>query len=122
MLNVKFFNADVDRQTNVIQEILFNDKDVHFMLNEWEYINGLLDGVRDVAINGVAWWKFQSQWIFLINPIDSLVRTLQIGFDVVTLTHLKLVYNKSSCDQHGLELEDTNQKDQWNWELVQRIR
>ena len=43
----------------------------------------------------------------LINPIDSPVRTSQLGYDVVTLTHLGLVYNKFSCDQHGLKLEDT---------------
>ena len=51
----------------------------------------------------------------LINPIDSPMRTLQLGSDVVTLTHLGLVYNKFSCDQHGLKLEDTNRKDQQNW-------
>ena len=57
----------------------------------------------------------------LINPIDSPVRTLQLGADVVTLTHLGLVYNKFSCDQHGLKLEDTNRKDRQNWASAQRI-
>ena len=57
----------------------------------------------------------------LINPIDSPVRTPQLGSDVVTLTHLGLVYNKFSCDQHGLKLEDTNRKDRQNWVSMQRI-
>jgi len=30
----------------------------------------------------------------LINSIDSPIRTPQLGFDVVILTHLGLVYNK----------------------------
>ena len=50
----------------------------------------------------------------LINPVDSLVRTPQLGGDVVTLTHLGLVYNKFMCDQHGLKLDDTNRKDRQN--------
>jgi hypothetical protein len=57
----------------------------------------------------------------LINPIDSLVRTPQLGADVVTLTHMGLVYNKFSCDQYGLKLEDTNRKDRQNWASTQRI-
>ena len=57
----------------------------------------------------------------LINPIDSHVGTLQLGSDVVTLTHLGLVYNKFNCDQHGLKLEDTNRKDRQNWASAQRI-
>ena len=57
----------------------------------------------------------------LINPIDSPVRTPQLGADVVTLTHLGLVYNKFTCDKHGLKLEDTNRKDRQNWASVQRI-
>jgi hypothetical protein len=44
----------------------------------------------------------------LINAIDSFVKTLQLGFDVVMLPHLGLIYNKFSCNQHGLKLEDTN--------------
>ena len=57
----------------------------------------------------------------LINPMDSLVRTPQLGCDVVTLTYLGLIYNKFMCDQHGLKLEDTNRKDRQNWASVQRI-
>ena len=57
----------------------------------------------------------------LINPIDSPVRTPQLGSDIVTLTHVGLVYNKFSCDQHGLKLEDTNRKDRQNWASAQRI-
>jgi len=43
----------------------------------------------------------------LINPIDSPLRTSQLGSYVVTLIHLDLVYNKFSCYEHGLKLEDT---------------
>jgi hypothetical protein len=42
----------------------------------------------------------------LINSLDSLVRVLQLDGDVCCLEHLSLVYNKFSCDEHGLRLED----------------
>jgi len=35
----------------------------------------------------------------LINPIDSLVIMPTVGFDIVTLTHLGLVYNKFMANQ-----------------------
>lgn len=57
----------------------------------------------------------------LINPIDSPVRMPQLGANVVTLTHLGLVCNKFTCDQHGLKLEDTTRKDRQNWASAQRI-
>lgn len=46
----------------------------------------------------------------LINPIDFPIRTSQLGFEIVNFTHIGLVYNKFTCDQHGLKLEDTNRE------------
>lgn len=57
----------------------------------------------------------------LINLIESPVRTLQFGADMVTSTHLDLVYNKFIYNHHGLKLEDTNKKDHQNWASTQRI-
>lgn len=45
MLDIESFNADIDKHTNVTQEVVFNDKNIHirFRLNECKYINGLMD-------------------------------------------------------------------------------
>jgi hypothetical protein len=37
----------------------------------------------------------------LINPLDSPIKTLQLGGDNCYLDHLGMVYNKFSYDQHG---------------------
>jgi hypothetical protein len=57
----------------------------------------------------------------LINPLDSLVKTLQLGEDGVFHTHLTMIYNKYIIDEHGLQLEDVQRKDRQNWASVQRM-
>ena len=57
----------------------------------------------------------------LINPLDSPVKTLQLGEDGAFHTHLGMIYNKYSFDQHGLKLEDVQQKDRQNWASAQRM-
>ena len=50
----------------------------------------------------------------LINPLDSPVKTLQLGEDGVFHTHLGIIYNKYTFDEHGLKLEDVQRKDLQN--------
>jgi hypothetical protein len=50
MLDVQSIKRDEKRQKNVIEEVLFNDKDIHAKLNEWKYVNGLTY-VQDRANN-----------------------------------------------------------------------
>jgi hypothetical protein len=38
----------------------------------------------------------------LINPLDNLVRSLQLGVKTCFLEHIGLVYNNYTFDQHGL--------------------
>ena len=42
----------------------------------------------------------------LINPLDSPVKTLQLKEDGAFHTHLGMLYNKYTFDDHGLKLED----------------
>ena len=37
------------------------------------------------------------------------------------LEHVGMVYNKYSCDDHGLKQEDISKKDRQNWALAQCI-
>jgi hypothetical protein len=57
----------------------------------------------------------------LINPLDSLVKVLQLGSDVCCLKHIGLIYNTFKFDEHGLRLEDVTRTDRQNWASVQRI-
>ena len=57
----------------------------------------------------------------LINPLDSAVKTLQLGADVCFLDHLGQVYQKFTLDQHGLRKEDVQRTDRQNWGSAQRI-
>jgi hypothetical protein len=57
----------------------------------------------------------------IINPLDSLVKTLQLGRDVCVLGHIGLVHNKFTFDQHGLRDEDVSHPDRQNWASIQRI-
>ena len=50
MLDIGILNADANRQTNVTQEVSFNDKDNLVRLNKWKCINGLTE-VQDGANN-----------------------------------------------------------------------
>ena len=51
----------------------------------------------------------------LINPLDSPVKTLQLDEDGAFHTHLRMLYNKYTFDEHGLKLEDVQRKDRQNW-------
>lgn len=57
----------------------------------------------------------------LINPLDSPVKTLQLGEDGAFHTHLGMLYNKYTFDDHGLKLEDVQRKDRQNWASAQRM-
>jgi len=57
----------------------------------------------------------------LINPLDSVVKNLQLGTDVCYLDHLGQVYQKFGIDQHGLRKDDVDQTDRQNWASTQRI-
>jgi len=48
----------------------------------------------------------------LINPLFSMVCVLQLGGNVCTLEHIKLVYNQFSMDQHGLREKNVDRKNQ----------
>ena len=37
-----------------------------------------------------------------VNPLDSLVKVLQLGSDLVAFEHVGLVYNQFNSDEHGL--------------------
>ena len=47
----------------------------------------------------------------LVNPLDSLVKVLQLGVDLLALEHVGLVYNKFTFDDHGLLAEDVQRSD-----------
>ena len=47
----------------------------------------------------------------LINPLDSVVKTLQLGLDICCLGYVGQVYHKYTFDQHGLRQEDVNRSD-----------
>jgi hypothetical protein len=57
----------------------------------------------------------------LINPLDSLVKTLQLGGDMAIHEHIGLIYQNFTFDEHGVKLEDVQQFDGQNWESVQRM-
>ena len=74
---------------------------------------------------GICSGLHDQDWIHngkkLVNPLDSPVKTLQLGEDGAFHTHLGMLYNKYTFDQHGLKLEDVQRKDCQNWASVQRI-
>ena len=57
----------------------------------------------------------------IINPLDLSVTTLQLGEDGAFHTHLGMIYNKYTFEQHGLKLEDVQHKDRRNWASAQRM-
>jgi hypothetical protein len=57
----------------------------------------------------------------LINPLDSLMRSLQLGANTCFLERIGLVYNKYTFDQHGLQLGDIQRIDKHNWASSQKI-
>ena len=50
----------------------------------------------------------------LVNPLDSPMKTLQLGEDRAFHTHLRMVYKKYSYNEHGLKLVDVQRKDRQN--------
>ena len=77
----------------------------------WEFSVKLDSNGNGMGLHDQDFILNRKKFIHLI----SHVRTLQLGSDVITLTHLKVVYNKSNYDQYGLKLENTNRKDRQNW-------
>ena len=49
------------------------------------------------------------------------MKTLQLGVDKVFHTHLGMIYNMYTFDEHGLILEDVQRKDRQNWTSVERM-
>ena len=43
MLDIEKFNADANRQTNIIQEVSCNELTIHIRSNKWKSVNGLMD-------------------------------------------------------------------------------
>jgi hypothetical protein len=78
-------------------------------LNEAQDVWGLHD--QDYIHNGK---KF-------INPLDSPMRSLQLGAKTCFDEHIGLVYNKYTFDQHGLRLEDIQRTNRQKWAYIQRI-
>jgi hypothetical protein len=72
-------------------------------LHEGNRVTGLHD--QDFIHNGKK----------LVNPLDSPVKTMQLGEDVCCLEHIGHVYNKFTFNQHGLRLEDVKRTDRQNW-------
>ena len=57
----------------------------------------------------------------LINPLDSLVRVLQLEGDVCYLEHVGVVYNQFSADEHGLKNKVIFRLNRQNWASAQRL-
>ena len=47
----------------------------------------------------------------LINPLDSAMKSLQLGAYICLLEDIGQVYNKFTYDNHGLRLEDVQRTD-----------
>ena len=75
--------------------------------------------------HGEATGLHDQDWISngkkLVNPLDSPVKTLQLGEDGAFHSHLGMIYNKYTLDEHGLKLEDVKRKDRQNWASAQRM-
>jgi hypothetical protein len=56
-----------------------------------------------------------------VNPLDSHVKTMQLGEGVCCLEHIGQVFNKFTFDQHSLRLEDVKTTDCQNWTSAQRL-
>ena len=46
-----------------------------------------------------------------INLLDSPVKVLQLGGDLVALEYVGLVYNRFNCDEHRLQVGDVERVD-----------
>jgi hypothetical protein len=57
----------------------------------------------------------------LVNPLDSPVKVLQLGGDLLALEHVGLVYNRFTFDEHGLRAEDVQRSDRQNWASAQQL-
>ena len=57
----------------------------------------------------------------LVNPLDSLVRSLQLEPHMCFLEYIGLVYNKYTFDKHGLRQEDIHRVDCQNWTSAQYL-
>lgn len=44
----------------------------------------------------------------LVNPLDSMARTLMLGGDLCSINHVGMVYNTFSYDEHGLLQADVD--------------
>ena len=78
-------------------------------LTEGNSVSGLYD--QDYIHNGKK----------LVNPLDSVARTLMLGGDLCSINHVAMVYNTFSYEQHGLLQADVDRQDRQNWASAQRL-
>src|SRR5450759_4435948 len=57
----------------------------------------------------------------LVNPLDSVTRTLQMGTGVAELGHLVTISTLYDIKDHKLNAEDTKRTDRQNWASAQRL-
>ena len=86
--------------------------------NSWMFSTSLYNS-RD--IQGLHDQDFIHNGKKLINPLDSPVCVLQLGFETCFLEHVGHIYSKFSIDQYGLNNEDITRIDRQNWANVQRL-
>lgn len=59
MLDIPNFECDEEKQADVVQVVLFNDKHIDVNLYEWKYVNGLMN-IQDKANSPSALWIFET--------------------------------------------------------------
>lgn len=84
----------------------------------WKLSGSVLDSGRVVGLHDQDYVHNGKK---LINPLDSAVKSLQLGADICLLEHIGQVYNKFTYDDHGLRLEDVQRTDRQNWASAQRL-
>ena len=58
----------------------------------------------------------------LVNPSDSVARTLMLGGDLYSINHVGMVYSTFSYNKHGLLQTDVDRQDRQNWASYARKR
>jgi len=57
----------------------------------------------------------------LVNPLDSVAKTLKMGSKMVNISHLVMVSEQFQSHEHGMTLEDIKRIDRQNWASAQRL-
>jgi hypothetical protein len=76
---------------------------------------------RDRTVTGLHDQDYIHNGKKLVNPLDSPMKVLQLGGNILELEHLGLIYNRFSFNEHGLKSEDVERIDQQNWASAQRL-